>query len=132
MIATVVAAVADSLAHFPGASLTMGAVADSAHAMKLARLHEYRAFVERWYEFYLMVGTAAVTLAGLLFVALSLHLEVLVQDRFSALLVVARSTLSTFVVLLIVSLMLLAPEPTMRTSGVTMGLGTAFRSLRTR
>lgn len=121
MIATLLAAVADSAAHFPGATLTMGAAADSAHyAMKLARLHEYRAFVERWHEFFLMTGTAAVTLAGLLFVSLSLHLEVLVQDRFAALLVVARSTLSTFVVLLIVSLMLLAPEPTMRTTGVTL------------
>ncbi len=122
MIGAVLAAVADSVAHaVPATVLALGAAADSAaHAVKLERLHEYRAFVDRWHEFYLMVGTAAVTLAGLLFVALSLHLEVLVQDRFKALLVVARSTLSTFVVLLVVSLMLLAPEPTPRTTGITL------------
>lgn len=123
MTATVLAEVAGRLVHGanPAGAQALGAVADSAHhAMKLARLNEYRAFVERWHEFYLMVGTAAVTLAGLLFVALSLHLEVLVQPRFASLLVVARSTLSTFVVLLIVSLMLLTPDPTMRTTGVTL------------
>ena len=32
-------------------------------------------FVEHWHEFYLMTGTAAVTLAGLLFVAISLHVD---------------------------------------------------------
>ena len=31
-------------------------------------------FVERWHDFYLLAGTASVTLAGLLFVALSIHI----------------------------------------------------------
>jgi hypothetical protein len=32
---------------------------------------------EAWHDFYLLSGTAAVTLVGLLFVALSLHIEIL-------------------------------------------------------
>jgi len=116
------AAAAESTAHAArDFALTFGTAADSAaYLVRLEHLHEYRKFVEGWHEFYLMTGTAAVTLAGLLFVALSLHLEVLVQERFASLLVVARSTLSTFVVLLVVSLMLLAPDPTPRTTGITL------------
>ena len=36
--------------------------------------------LDRWHEFYLMAGTAAVTLMGLLFVAVSLHLDAVVRD----------------------------------------------------
>jgi len=83
-------------------------------------IHDFGTFMDSWHEFYLMTGTAAVTLAGLLFVALSLHLEMLVEERYSAMLVVARSTLSSFVTVLVVSLMLLAPDLTMRLTGVML------------
>ena len=36
--------------------------------------------IERWHEFYLLAGTAAVTLVGLLFVSLSFHLEALLHE----------------------------------------------------
>lgn len=101
-----------------------GAALDS--LPEAGRLHEYQAFVASWHEFFLMAGTAAVTLAGLLFVAISLHLEVLVQPRFAALLVVARSTLSSFVAVLVVSLMFLVPHSTPRVTGVTLCIFTVI------
>lgn len=72
-------------------------------------LEAFRAQVEAWHEFYLMTGTAAVTLVGLLFVALSIHLDVLLHERRAHLLDLARQTLLTFVVALMLSLMFLVP-----------------------
>jgi len=47
----------------------------------VARSGTFAEWVHGWHEFYLMTGTAAVTLAGLLFVALSLHLDRLVEKN---------------------------------------------------
>jgi hypothetical protein len=44
-------------------------------------------------------------------------MDVLVEDRFKGLLVVARNTLGTFVVVLLISLMMLAPNTTPRLTG---------------
>ena len=68
-----------------------------------------REWFERWHEFYLMTGTAAVTLAGLLFVALSLHIDRLVEESHEHLLALARVTLLSFTFVLFASLFLLAP-----------------------
>ena len=70
-----------------------------------------------WHEFYMLAGTAAVTLVGLLFVAMSFNLEVLLHDRNAPLLAHARQTLMDFLYVLIVSLMFLAPNPSMRVLG---------------
>lgn len=66
-------------------------------------------WVERWHEFYLMAGTAAVTLAGLLFVALSLHLDQLVEKNHEHLLALSRITLTSYMFVMIVSLFMLVP-----------------------
>jgi hypothetical protein len=79
-------------------------------------------FLERWHEFFLMTGTAAVTLAGLLFVSLSFHLDVLLHDRYAYHLSHARQTLLSFIMVLVVSLMALVPDVTGRLLGVTLGL----------
>ena len=79
-----------------------------------------RDFLEQWHDFYLLAGTAAATLAGLLFIALSLHMEVLVQEHYRGMLVVARAALTSFVTVLIVSLMLLVPRLAMRPTGVAL------------
>ncbi|MEQ1831766.1 MAG: hypothetical protein ABL977_01840 [Candidatus Eisenbacteria bacterium] len=76
--------------------------------------------VERWHDFYLMAGTAAVTLAGLLFVALSLHLDLLVEVGHEHLLGLSRATLTTFVSVLIVSLFMLVPSMSMRMTGLLL------------
>jgi len=85
-----------------------GAFAPSvSHAMTRAEAVE---FLERWHEFYLLAGTAAVTLVGLLFVSLSFNLEVLIHDSHAHVLAHARSTLMTFSYLLVVSLGVLVPS----------------------
>jgi hypothetical protein len=70
-----------------------------------------REWIERWHDFYLMAGTAAVTLAGLLFVALSLHLDRFVEKSHEHLLALSRVTLLSFTFVLFASLFMLVPVP---------------------
>ena len=70
-------------------------------------------FQERWHEFFLMAGTAAVTLAGLLFVAISLHVETLIHESRVHLLALARAILLSYVMVLTFSLMMLVPAQAM-------------------
>jgi hypothetical protein len=79
-------------------------------------------FLEQWHEFFVMTGTAAVTLAGLLFVSMSFHLDVLLHDRYAYHLIHARQTLLSFIMVLVVSLMALVPDVSGRVLGVTLGL----------
>jgi hypothetical protein len=76
---------------------------------------------ERWHEFYLMAGTAAVTLAGLLFVALSLHLDRLVEESHEHLLALARVTLLSFTWVLFASMFMLVPAVSPRQTAVMLG-----------
>jgi hypothetical protein len=80
-----------------------------------------------WHEFFLMAGTAAVTLAGLLFVAISLHVETLIHESRAHLLALARSILMSYVMVLTLSLMMLVPAPTMRPVAVELiAIGVVF------
>ena len=81
----------------------------------------FSALVESWHEFYLMAGTAAVTLVGLLFVSLSMHLDVLLHHSRAHLLDLARQTLLAFVYVMLVSLMILVPPSTPRLLATTIG-----------
>lgn len=84
-------------------------------------------YVKEWHEFFLMAGTAAVTLAGLLFVAISLHVETLVRESREHLLDLARATLLTFVLVMILSLMMLVPYQNLRVVAVQLiVLGAVF------
>jgi hypothetical protein len=68
----------------------------------------YQVDVQQWHDFYLLAGTAAATLVGLLFVGLSLHLRAVVSR--SEVRSLARVTLANFGLLLFVSLFLVVPE----------------------
>ncbi len=70
--------------------------------------------LERWHEFYLLAGTAAVTLVGLLFVALSFHLDALLDDTRAHLLVAARGAFSSYLYVMVFSLMALVPGQSLR------------------
>jgi len=85
-------------------------------------LAEATAMLERWHEFYLLAGTAAVTLAGLLFVSMSFNLEVMIHDSREHLLRHARATLMSFIYVLTMSLMFLVPDPTPRKLAVSIGV----------
>jgi hypothetical protein len=73
-----------------------------------------------WHDFYLMTGTAAVTLVGLLFVALSLHIDALIHDTREHLLQLARINLFSFLAVLLLSLAMLVPNLPMRVAAVQM------------
>jgi hypothetical protein len=78
----------------------------------------FHARIEQWHDFFLMAGTAAVTLAGLLFVALSLHLDRLVETHHEHLLALSRATLTSFLMVLILSMFMLVPPMSARMTGL--------------
>lgn len=106
--------------------------ADSLHAVATAVMGastgnpaEVAEFFERWHEFYLLAGTAAVTLVGLLFVSLSFNLDVLLHESKAHLLAHARSTLMVFTYVLIVSLGFLVPFQGLRVLAAMIGAASA-------
>jgi hypothetical protein len=87
-------------------------------------------YYERWHEFYLMAGTASVTLAGLLFVALSLHIDALIHETREHLLQLARIILFSFLLVLLLSLLMLVPAMSERLIAIDlMLLGGIFLGL---
>src|SRR2546427_10591987 len=69
-----------------------------------------QAEVAGWHDFYIMAGTASATLVGLLFVGLSLHLQIVVTA--SEVRSLARVTLANFGAVLFVSLfMVILQDP---------------------
>jgi len=65
--------------------------------------------LDHWHDFFLMTGTAAVTLVGLLFVALSFNLDVVLHESKTHLLGLARQTFLGFLYVLFISLLFLIP-----------------------
>src|SRR5207245_1513288 len=88
-----------------------------------ARLHavSYQTAVGGWHDFYILAGTAAATLVGLLFVGLSLHLQIVV----SALEVrsLARVTLANFGAVLVVALFIVIPQGPSAAGSQLVGAG---------
>lgn len=68
----------------------------------------YQAAVQTWHDFYIVAGSAAATLVGLLFVGLSLHLRAVVSRPEVRSL--ARATLTNFVLVLLLALFILIPQ----------------------
>jgi hypothetical protein len=83
-------------------------------------------YMESWHDCLLLAGTAAATLAGLLFIALALHLEQLVEASHEHLLALSRAMLTSFIVVLTASLVLLSPAFSRRVTGFSLaGVATA-------
>lgn len=80
-----------------------------------------QAVLERYHDFFLIAGTAAATLVGLLFVGLSLHLRTVVTRADVRSL--ARITLSNFALILFVSLFMVIREPSSATTSQLIGAG---------
>ena len=104
--------------------------ADSSHAMVVMagtlaeRAHAAEVFAG-WHEFYLLAGTAAVTLVGLLFVSLSFNLDVLLHESRIHLLAHARSTLLNFTYILVISLGFLIPNQSVPMLATLIGTASA-------
>jgi len=88
----------------------------------MARSLTYPEWLGHWHEFYLMAGTAAVTLAGLLFVALSLHLDRMVEESHEHLLALARVTLLSFTMVLFASMAMLVPPTGPHQTAIMLGV----------
>ena len=102
----------------------------------LPRTMQFAEWLGHWHEFYLMAGTAAVTLAGLLFVALSMHLDRLVEESHEHLLALARVTLLSYTMVLFASMYMLIPPSSRRQTAIMLsvmsvvGLMTTARLMR--
>ena len=83
----------------------------------------FRDTLQSWHDFYVTSGAASTTLAGLLFVGLSLHLRIVVTHPEVRSL--ARITLSNYFVILLVSLFLLTYQ---RAQAIRRGACACVRS----
>lgn len=81
----------------------------------------YQAVVSGWHDFYIVAGTAAATLVGLLFVGLSLHLRIVVTAVEVKSL--ARVTLANFGAVLIVALFMVIPQGASAAGSQLIGAG---------
>jgi hypothetical protein len=68
----------------------------------------YQAELAGWHDFYILAGTASATLVGLLFVGLSLHLQIVVTT--SEVRSLARVTLANFGAVVFMALFMVIPE----------------------
>jgi cell division protein FtsW (lipid II flippase) len=82
----------------------------------------YQTTLQSWHDFYSITGGATASLVGLLFVGLSLHLRVVINHPDVRAL--ARVTLTSFGVTLVLSLFMLVPETRSSSTGWNLvGLG---------
>ena len=70
----------------------------------------FAAAVGGWHDFYMVVGTAAATLVGLLFVSLSLNPHVIAAGEGSSLRVLATQTFANFLLVLMIAVVFLIPD----------------------
>jgi hypothetical protein len=86
-----------------------------------------------WHDFYITVGTASASLIGLLFVALSLNLEVVAGESRDELRALAEQAFNSFSTVLVIAVVFLIPQRgTGVLGGVYLALGVVggYRMLR--
>jgi hypothetical protein len=66
--------------------------------------------IDSWHDFYLMIGTAAATLLGLLFVSLSLNVDIISREENDDLRVLAAQSFINFLCTLMFSVVFLIPN----------------------
>ena len=81
----------------------------------------YQADVAGWHDFYIMAGTASATLVGLLFVGLSLHLQIVITA--SEVRSLARVTLANFGAVLFAALFMVIPQGPTAAGSQLIGVG---------
>jgi hypothetical protein len=77
---------------------------------------------ERWHDFFLLAGTAGVTLVGLLFVSLSLHVQVLFKEEHGDFREMALQAFQGYLYVLVTALLFLLPVVDPRFQLLTYGL----------
>jgi hypothetical protein len=66
--------------------------------------------IEGWHDFYMMAGAAATTLVGLLFVSMSINLDLVAHEENADLRELAIQTFTNFLNIIIISLLFLIPN----------------------
>jgi hypothetical protein len=66
--------------------------------------------IEGWHDFYLMIGAAAATLVGLLFVSLSLNVDAITHPENDDLRMLAAQTFVSFICVVAFSVLFLIPD----------------------
>lgn len=77
---------------------------------------------QRWHDFYLLVGGAAATLVGLLFVAISLGSRLITKQSVPALRVFVSPTLIHFIYVLVIATVVVIPTLTRAPLGILLVL----------
>jgi hypothetical protein len=86
-----------------------------------------------WHDFYLTMGTASASLIGLLFVALSLHIDAITGDARDDLRAFADQAFSSFTIVLLIAVFFLIPDDGAETLGslyIVLSFFAAYRMLR--
>jgi hypothetical protein len=84
-------------------------------------VEDFAAIIDRWHDFYMLAGSAAATLLGLLFVAVSLHIDTIAKTRKSSDVVeFARRTLSNFLVILAFAFIFVIPDQSKYGMGIPL------------
>ncbi|MDQ2740686.1 MAG: hypothetical protein M3Z66_00030 [Chloroflexota bacterium] len=89
--------------------------------------------IASWQSFYMLSGTASATLIGLLFVAVSLHINLLGESGVSTILSLARRTFTRFILVVVVALLFLVPHQDPKGLGLPLlafGLVDVLRAIR--
>src|SRR5260370_4841958 len=81
----------------------------------------YQTELAGWHDFYILAGTGSATLVGLLFVGLSLHLQIV--STASEVRSLARVTLANFGAVLFVALFMVIPQGASSASLQLIGVG---------
>lgn len=87
----------------------------------------------RWHDFYVLTASAAATLTGLLFVSVSIHLEVIVDQGATSVRAWAGQTLANFVFVLIIGLIFVIPDPGSELFAIALlsiGISGSLRTVR--
>jgi hypothetical protein len=82
----------------------------------------FREFVGAWETFYLLAGTAAATLIGLLFIAISIHISVFHQQGTRLIHHYAALTFNCFFYVLLIAMMFLIPNISPLWLGIPLAL----------
>ena len=76
-----------------------------------------------WHDFYILVGTAAATLVGLMFVATSIGASIFTEEKSAAVAAFLTPTVVHFASVLFASLLVTIPTESWRSLGVLIGAG---------
>jgi hypothetical protein len=72
-------------------------------------MSEFSVAVAGWHDSYILVGTAAATLVGLLFVSLSLNANEIAREANADLRVLAAQTFTSFLIVVMLAVVFLIP-----------------------